>query len=134
MNMRGAVRRRWAMGFAVGATALVAGISGAAAHHGWNWAEAGQAELRGTIQEIYIGQPHPTLRVATAQDGVWLVELGNPRQTANAGFTATSAQVGDPVVAIGNRSRDPGERRLKAVRLQVQDRIFDIYPERIRAS
>jgi hypothetical protein len=107
---------------------------GAAAHHGWQWAEGEQTELRGTIREVYIGAPHPTLRVETAQDGMWTVELGNPRQTANAGFTAESARAGEPVLAIGNRALNRGERRLKAVRLTVRDRTYDIYPDRIRRS
>jgi hypothetical protein len=118
---------------------LVAGLLGAPtaaiAHHGWGWAEGEQEELRGTIREVYIGQPHPTLRVeAAAGGGSWIVELGNPRQTAAAGFVEGSAKSGDQVVALGNRSRDQAERRMKAVRIRVGDRTYDIYPERIRGS
>jgi hypothetical protein len=91
-------------------------------------------ELRGTVREVYIGQPHPTLRVDTPRDGTWIVELANPRQTANAGFTAASAKAGDEVVARGNRSRNQGERRMKAVRVTVGGRTYDIYPDRIRGS
>jgi hypothetical protein len=105
----------------------------ARAHHGWSWAEEAQVELRGTVREVYVGQPHPTLRVEAA-DGLWTVELGNPSQTARAGFTAASAQAGDVVIALGNRSLDQRERRLKAVRLTVRDRTYDIYPERIRPN
>lgn len=53
------------------------GIGGAAAHHGWSWAEGEQTELRGTVREVYVGQPHPSLRVEAA-DGLWTVELANP--------------------------------------------------------
>jgi hypothetical protein len=121
------------LGGAVAAGMLYA--SGAAlAHHGWSWAEGEQAELRGTIREIYIGQPHPTLRVETPNDGMWIVELGNPRQTASAGFTSASARAGDQLVAQGNRSRNQGERRMKAVRITVGDRTYDIYPDRIQGS
>lgn len=121
--------RRSVLGFMI--APLVA--SGAAAHHGWSWAEGEQTELRGTIREIYIGAPHPTLRVETARDGTWIVELGNPRQTEAAGFTAASARAGDQVIALGNRATAPGERRLKAVRLTVGERIYNIYPDRIRS-
>nr|WP_240782570.1 DUF6152 family protein [Roseococcus sp. SYP-B2431] len=107
------------------------GATAAAAHHGWSWADDNQTELRGTIREVYIGQPHPTLRVETA-DGLWIVELGNPQQTQRSGFTAESAAAGDNVVALGNRSRARNERRMKAVRLTVRGRAYDIYPERIR--
>lgn len=106
------------------------GATGAAAHHGFSWAEGELTTLRGTIREVYVGQPHPTLRVQ-ADDGLWTVELSNPRQTARSGFSAESAGAGDPVVAIGNRSRQQGERRMKAVRLTVRDRTYDIYPNRV---
>jgi hypothetical protein len=120
--------RRAALGlFAAAATA-----GAARAHHGWSWAEGDQGELTGTIREIYIGAPHPTLRVDADGQG-WIVELGNPRQTASAGFTAESAQAGDEVRALGNRSRTSGERRMKAVRVTVRGRTYDIYPERIRS-
>jgi hypothetical protein len=111
---------------------LAAGFAqGALAHHGWSWAEGEQTELRGTVREVYIGQPHPTLRVTGPDNQLWTVELGNPRQTANAGFTAESAAAGDQVVALGNRAHAQGERRLKAVRITVRDRTYDIYPDRI---
>ncbi len=116
-------------------TVIVAGTlwaTAAVAHHGWSWAEGEQTELRGTVREVYIGQPHPTLRVQGADGRLWTVELGNPRQTASAGFTETSARAGDQVIAIGNRSRDQQELRMKAVRLRVGERSYDIYPERIR--
>lgn len=119
-------------GLGAGLVAGVLWVSGAAAHHGWAWAEGEQTELRGTIREIYIGQPHPTLRVQSAEGSVWIVELGNPRQTASAGFTETSARPGDQVIAIGNRSRNQAELRMKAVRLRLGERSYDIYPERIR--
>lgn len=120
------------LGAALVVTAL--GISDAGAHHGWSWAEGEQIELRGTIREVYIGQPHPSLRVETAGDGVWTVELSNPRQTARSGFAEGSAKAGDQVIAYGNRARDRSERRMKAVRIRVGDRTYDIYPDRIRES
>ncbi len=120
--------------------ARIAGVAVAAAafppafaHHGWSWAEDERTELRGTVREVYIGQPHPTLRIEAA-DGVWIVELANPRQTERSGFSAGSARPGDPVVALGNRSRAPGERRMKAVRITVGSRTYDIYPERLRGT
>ncbi|WP_137125885.1 DUF6152 family protein [Roseomonas sp. HF4] len=116
----------------LGAAAAALPATAALAHHGWSWAEGEQTELRGTIREVYIGAPHPTLRVEAA-DGMWTVELGNPRQTAAAGFNAQSAAAGDAVVALGNRSISPAERRLKAVRITVRERAYDIYPSRIRS-
>ncbi|MDR6663968.1 DUF6152 family protein [Rhizobium sp. 1399] len=106
----------------------------AAAHHGWSWAEADQIELRGTIQQISMGGPHPTLDVATVDDGVWRVELGNPRQTERAGFVEGVAKPGDQVIALGNRSQDRTEKRLKAVRITIGEKRYDIYPERIQTN
>jgi hypothetical protein len=120
------IGRRTLAGLALSAL----GAGSAAAHHGFSWAEGELTTLRGTIREVYIGQPHPTLRVQ-ADDGLWTVELSNPRQTARSGFSAQSASVGDQVVAIGNRSATQGERRMKAVRLTVRDRTYDIYPNRV---
>ncbi|EFH10175.1 DUF6152 family protein [Pseudoroseomonas cervicalis] len=105
----------------------------ALAHHGWSWAESEQTELSGTIEEIFIGPPHP--RLTLRSDGtLWTVELGNPSQTRRAGFVEGSASVGDQARAIGNRARDTGERRLKAVRLEVGGRRYDLYPERIQGG
>jgi hypothetical protein len=109
-------------------------ISGAAAHHGWSWAEADQLELKGVIREVYIGPPHPTLDVDTASDGRWRIELGNPRQTERAGFIPGSAKIGDEIIALGNRSVDQGEKRMKAVRISVGGKTFDIYPDRIKTN
>ncbi|MBX4956979.1 hypothetical protein HJB56_15345 [Rhizobium lentis] len=117
---------------AVGLSAALA--TSAAAHHGWSWAEADQIELRGTIEKISMGGPHPTLDVATADDGVWRVELGNPRQTERSGFVEGVAKPGDQVVALGNRSQDPKEKRMKAVRITIDEKRYDIYPDRIRTN
>ena len=95
--------------------------------------KASRQPLTGTIREIYIGFPHPTLRLQAAE-GMWTVELGNPRQTAAAGFSAEAARVGETLTALGNRARDTSERRLKAVRVTVRERTYDIYPDRIRSS
>ncbi|MXP65136.1 hypothetical protein E0493_17455 [Roseomonas sp. M0104] len=120
--------------FAGGLLAALLSGPAARAHHGWSWAEDEQVTLTGTVREVYIGQPHPTLRVETPGDGLWLVELGNPRQTERSGFVEGSAKPGDRVTVLGNRSRQAGERRMKAVRLTLGERRYDIYPERIQGG
>lgn len=89
------------------ALSLFAG--GAAAHHGWSWAEADQIELTGTVKTVVIAPPHPTIDLTTTGGEDWHIELGN-------------------------RSKDPGERRLKAVRVTIGAKVYDIYPERINKS
>lgn len=106
----------------------------AAAHHGWSWAEDQQIELKGTIQKISMAPPHPTLMVAAADGVVWLVELGNPTLTARSGFNAKTAKPGDAIVVLGNRHKDKSKSLMKAVRITIAGRNYDIYPERIRAA
>ena len=105
----------------------------ALAHHGWAWTEDGFFELTGVIREIYLGNPHATLDV-DVEGEVWRVELAPPRATSDAGFTEESAKVGDEVKAIGNRSRDSAERRMKAVRRVVNGKTYDVYPSRVPAT
>jgi len=113
---------------AVSAAALFA--APALAHHGWAWTDEEKFELTGTIQEIFIGNPHAVLKVE-AEDGVWTVELAPPSRTRAAGFDENAAKVGDQVTAIGNRSSDHNEKRMKAVQLVVNGKTHDIYPDRI---
>lgn len=113
------------------AAAIVLTATASYAHHGWSWAEDEQVELSGTIRTISIAPPHPTLEVETASDGVWRVELGNPRATERAGFVEGVAKAGDAIVALGNKSKDPQEKRMKAVRITIGEKVYDIYPDRI---
>ena len=97
------------------------------AHHGWQWAEDEQTEMTGVIEEIYVGPPHPRLMIST-DNGSYQVDLGNPRQTADAGFDENEAKVGDTVLVRGHRSRDTDENLIKAVRITVDDREYTFYP------
>jgi hypothetical protein len=103
----------------------------ALSHHGWTWAEEEQSTLKGTIQEISMAPPHPTLRVK-AEDGVlWQVDLGNPSQTQRSGFTGDTAKAGDAITVLGNRSKEPGKAHMKAVRITIGGKNYDLYPERL---
>ncbi len=100
------------------------------AHHGWSWTEDGFFQLEGIIRAVYVGNPHATLDVEV--DGeLWRVELAPPSATIRAGFTEDAAKAGDEVVAIGNRSRDKAEKRMKAVRIIVNGKTYDVYPGRV---
>lgn len=124
-----AISRRVLMssGFTAGLALLAAGP--ARAHHGWSWTEDGFFELEGIIKAIYIGNPHATLDV-DVEGEMWRVELAPPSATIRAGFTEEVAKVGDEVTAIGNRSREETEKRMKAVRLTVNGKTYDVYPSR----
>lgn len=117
--------------FAATLAASAIAIAGSAlAHHGWSWTDKGDFRLSGTITEIYIGNPHATLDVNVNGD-IWRVELAPPSRTIRAGFTEDVAKVGDDVIAIGERSADPQEKRMKAVRITIAGTNYDVYPDRI---
>ncbi len=109
-------------------------MANASAHHGWEWAEEGQMQLAGVVKSVAIVPPHPRLEVETTNDGIWRVELGNPSQTKRAGFVEGSAKPGDHITATGNRSKDHGEKRMKAVQITVEGKTYDIYPDRIQPA
>lgn len=112
--------------------AAIAFAGSALAHHGWTWTVEEQSELTGTIREVFIGNPHAVLTVE-AEDGTWTVELAPPSRTRAAGFTEQAAKEGDEVTAIGNRSKNPDEKRMKAVRVIVNGKTYDVYPDRVQS-
>ncbi|RWQ21774.1 DUF6152 family protein [Mesorhizobium sp.] len=115
---------------ALTAAVMLAAGTAAYAHHGWSWTQDGFFELRGKITAIYIGNPHATLNV-DAEGEAWRVEMAPPSRTIAAGFTEEVAKVGDEVTAIGNRSVEASEKRMKAVRVIVGGKTYDVYPDRV---
>ncbi len=115
------------------ALALMLGssLAPALAHHGWSWAEGEKTTLQGTIKTISMAPPHPMLHVTAADGRVWQVDLGNPNQTANSGFTGNTAKPGDAITVLGNRSQDRAKAHMKAVRITIAGKNYDMYPERI---
>lgn len=112
------------------ALSLIGSTTAALAHHGWSWTQDGFFELRGKIVAIAYANPHPTIDV-DAEGEVWRVDLATLSATANAGFMEDSAKVGDEITAIGNRSRDETEKHMKAVRIVVGGKTYDVYPGRV---
>ncbi|RWO87104.1 DUF6152 family protein [Mesorhizobium sp.] len=115
---------------ALTAAVILAAGTAAYAHHGWSRTQDGFFELKGKITAIYIGNPHATLDV-DAEGEAWRVEMAPPSRTIAAGFTEEVAKVGDEVTAIGNRSVEASEKRMKAVRLIVGGKTYDVYPDRV---
>lgn len=126
--------------FAIGRRALLCGAAvailalPALAHHGWGWAVDEQSELKGTIRAISMAPPHPTLQVAATDGVLWQIDLGNPSQTARANFTGDTAKVGDAITVLGNRHQDASKRQMKAVRITIGGKNYDMYPERIKTN
>ena len=117
-------------GMATGVLLAMAAVS-ALAHHGWSWTEEKQTTLEGKILSVSMTPPHPQLQVVADDGGRWQIDLGNPSQTERSGFTAKSANAGDRVTVLGNRNKEPGKRHMKAVRITIGGRNFDMYPERL---
>ncbi|MGQ0582106.1 MAG: DUF6152 family protein [Reyranella sp.] len=117
---------------------VAGGLAGASlpalGHHGWSWAENEQTVLQGTIKSISMAPPHPSLQVTAADGVLWQVDLGNPNQTERAGFTAASAKPGDAITILGNRHLDKTKMMIKAVRITIAGKNYDMYPERIRTN
>jgi hypothetical protein len=110
------------------AAALLSGT--ALAHHGWAWTEGNPFELTGIIEQIYIGNPHVTLKVR-AEDGVWNVDLAPLSRSLRAGFDESAAKIGDTVTCVGFRASDHMQRRMKAARVIVNGKTYDVYPDRV---
>jgi hypothetical protein len=119
-------------GVLIAVLAVLAAVP-AFAHHGWSWTADGFFELKGIVTEIYIGNPHATLDV-DAEGEIWRVELAPPSATIRAGFTEDVVKKGDEITAIGNRSRDETEKRMKAVRIVIGDKTYDVYPDRVPSN
>lgn len=112
-----------------GAVFSLAVVLPAAAHHGWSWTASGFFQLEGVVTAVYVGNPHATLDV-DVEGQIWRVELAPPGPTTAAGFTEAIAPIGTEVIAIGNRSADPNEPRMKAVRIIIDGQNYDVYPSR----
>jgi hypothetical protein len=99
------------------------------AHHGWGWAEDEEFELTGSIVAVKLGNPHGELTV-DVQGDTWVVEVGQPWRNERAGLTEEIMALGTVVTAHGHRSLNPEERLMKAERLIIAGRDYNLYPDR----
>ena len=107
-----------------------AGLSAAFAHHGWRWTDDGQFELTARVEKAVLGNPHGVLTM-DADGSKWLVEVGQPWRNERAGLTDAMMAKGATLTVIGKRSADAKEQRLKAERIVIGGKNFDLYPERL---
>ena len=124
-------RRSLIAGFgAIAALGVSAVATRLQAHHGWSWAEGELHTLTGVIKSAKLGNPHGMLKV-TASDGEWTVEVGQPWRNARAGLKDSMLVKGVQLTIIGNRTKDKKLKVLKAVRIVINGKNHDLYPERI---
>ncbi len=114
------------------AAAALCGLAGRArAHHGWAWATEKEFELTGPIKAVRLGNPHGELTLGAADDGEdWLVEIGQPWRNRRAGLTDEILKIGTEVTAHGHRAVDPAQRLVKAERLVIAGKDYNLYPDR----
>jgi hypothetical protein len=114
-------------------TILLAGAAlvpaAALAHHGWSWAEDEEFTLAGALRGARLGNPHGELDVEAA-DGMWIAEIGQPWRNERAGLTDDLLVAGLELTLEGHRSRNPDERVMKAERVIIAGRLYDLYPDR----
>ncbi|MEX2643937.1 MAG: DUF6152 family protein [Acetobacterales bacterium] len=113
-----------------GAVAAVAALAlPAAAHHGWAWATDEEFELTGRITAVRLGNPHGELTLDAAGES-WTVEIGQPWRNRRVDLTESVLAPGTEVTAHGHRASDPSMRLMKAERLMIGGKDYDLYPDR----
>jgi hypothetical protein len=105
----------------------------ARAHHGWDWAEDKTFEIAGVIKSAKLGNPHGILKIDAkngAKNEEWTVEVGQPWRNERAGLTDDMLTKGVHLTVSGHRSATPGQNLIKAERVTIDGRTFDLYPDR----
>ncbi len=108
---------------------LVAIALPATAHHGWRWTSGKNIELTGIIREARLGNPHGVLKV-DAEGETWTVEVGQPWRNSRAGLKDGDLAPGVEAVFVGEPSADVADRLMKAERITIDGRTYDLYPGR----
>lgn len=101
---------------------------GAHAHHGWNWAEPENSELVGTIKKARLGNPHGELTLDVNGEQ-WIAEIGQPWRNQRTGLQDDMLVEGVQVTVRGHKSAR-GERLIKAERVLIDGKTYDLYPGR----
>ena len=61
---------------------------------------------------------------------MWVCEIGQPWRNAEAGLSDDMLVPGVELTLEGHRSRNPEEKVMKAERVIIAGRIYDLYPDR----
>lgn len=121
--------RRKFLGFTLGMVALALAVPPSRAHHGWAWATDEEFALTGKIVRAKLGNPHGEVTIE-ADGARWLVEVGQPWRNQRAGLTDSLLNVGRVITVHGHRSAKQGERLLKAERVVIDGKSYNLYPDR----
>jgi hypothetical protein len=100
------------------------------AHHGWDWADESETfELTGVIKAAQLGNPHGVLTV-TAKNEDWTVEVGQPWRNERAGLKDSMLAKGVEATFQGRRAKDKKKRLMKAERIIIAGKLYNLYPDR----
>lgn len=99
------------------------------AHHGWGWATDEEFQLTGKITGTKLGNPHGEVSIE-AQGAQWVVEVGQPWRNDRAGLSAKTLSIGRTITVHGHRSAKQGERLVKAERIVIDGKSYNLYPDR----
>lgn len=99
------------------------------AHHGWRWATDEEHEITGTIAEVKLGNPHGEITL-DVNGNIWIAEVGQPWRNERAGLTGELLSPGQEITIHGHRSATEGELVIKAERVIIDGKSYDLYPER----
>jgi hypothetical protein len=120
------IRRRDILAAAV--AAALAPLA-ARAHHGWRWATDEEFSLSGTVLSVRLGNPHGELRVDDGEQ-IWTAEIGQPWRNQRAGLTDGLLTPGTEITLEGHRSADPDQYVMKAERVIIAGKLYNLYPDR----
>ena len=104
-------------------------VQGAFAHHGWGWATDEEFEITGKITNVRLGNPHGEVTLDVKGEK-WLVEVGQPWRNERAGLTEDLLSVGRSITVHGHRSAKPSELLVKAERVIIDGKSYNLYPDR----
>jgi hypothetical protein len=111
------------------ALAALALPAAAPAHHGWSWTTGQNIEIAGKVLTAELGNPHGVLTM-DVKGAKWTVEVGQPWRNERAGLKDADLAPGAVLRISGEPSTDPKARLIKAERIFIGQRRFDLYPER----
>lgn len=109
------------------ATAVI--VTPLLAHHGWSWAEGENSEITGVVTKAELGNPHGIVTLDVKGE-VWQIEVGQPWRNERAGLMDAMMSPGATLTAKGHRSANPDQKLLKAERIVIDGKTYDLYPDR----
>ncbi|MEO8627973.1 MAG: DUF6152 family protein [Betaproteobacteria bacterium] len=121
------LRSAWLTLFALAVSAFLA--QGAMAHHGWGWATDEEFEITGKITNVKLGNPHGEVALDVKGEK-WMIEVGQPWRNESAGLTPEMLSVGRLITVHGHRSAKTSERLVKAERVIIDGKSYNLYPDR----